>query len=256
VMGFNLGQTLVSQEVAVTADLVVQGLRDGLSGGNSMFTEEEMQAVMEQLQQETAAKQQARAAAAEDAPVETPAPVDTPTSVDPPAPAPVVTPAPVAAVDPTTTLALHNTVRQTVAASESARLGQTVTIPDLTWNAEAAALAQAWADHLLATDTFNHNSNRGPFGENLYWETGSDPATGAERALGSWAAEQAAYTWDTNSCSDVCGHYTLVVWANVSSVGCGAATDGTQTYWVCNYAPPGNLSGQRPYEPAAARRDE
>ena len=48
-------------------------------------------------------------------------------------------------------LAAHNGLRQSVAASESARLGRLVTIPDLTWNADAAAVAQAWADNLLAT---------------------------------------------------------------------------------------------------------
>src|SRR3954452_19021617 len=148
-------------------------------------------------------------------------------------------------------LAAHNQLRQSVAAAESARLGQPVTIPDLTWNAEAATVAQAWVDQLLATNTFEHNANRGPFGENIYWESGSDPSTSAARAFASWAAEQANYTWDTNACSDVCGHYTQLVWAATTSVGCGMATDGTQDYWVCDYAPAGNMGGERPYEPCA-----
>src|SRR5438045_71100 len=79
------------------------------------------------------------------------------------------------------------------------RRGQTVTIPDLTWNPDAATVAQAWADQMLATNTFGHNANRGPFGENIYWESGNDPSTSAARAFASWAAEQANYTWDTNS---------------------------------------------------------
>ena len=194
-------------------------------------------------------------------PVETPAPapVETPPAPETTGPSETAAPAETTApsettattVDPTSILTAHNTLRQSVAASESARLGQTVTIPDLTWDAAAAAVAQAWADNLLATDTFEHNASSGPFGENLYWEWGSDPATSAERALGDWASEQAAYTWDTDSCTDVCGHYTQAVWADTTGVGCGAATDGTQTYWVCNYSPPGNFTGQRPYEPAA-----
>src|SRR5579871_3472619 len=65
----------------------------------------------------------------------------------------------------------HNTVRRNVAAAETQRLGRTVTIPDLTWNADAAAVAQAWANNLAATNTFDHNANRGNYGENIYMET-------------------------------------------------------------------------------------
>jgi len=160
-----------------------------------------------------------------------------------------------AAVSPdeqTTMLSLHNTLRESTAASETQRLGQTVTIPDLTWDPAAAAVAQAWADNLLATNTFEHNANRGPYGENIYWESGSDPATSAAGAFQSWAAEAASYTWDTDTCTDQCGHYTQIVWAATSSVGCGMATDGSKAIWVCDYAPPGNFTGQRPYEPGVS----
>jgi pathogenesis-related protein 1 len=155
-----------------------------------------------------------------------------------------VTPAQQAAM-----LAAHNTLRRTTGSQETQRLGQTVTIPDLTWNAAAAAVAQTWANNLLATNTFAHNANRGFLGENIYMESGSDPATSADRAFASWAAEAASYSWDTNACTDDCSHYTQIVWAGTTSVGCGMATDGTNTYWVCDYAPPGNVVGQRPYEP-------
>jgi FKBP-type peptidyl-prolyl cis-trans isomerase FklB len=64
VIGFNLGQALKSQQIDVTADLIVKGLRDGLGGAEAMFTPEEIQAVMSEFQQQTAAQQQARAAAA------------------------------------------------------------------------------------------------------------------------------------------------------------------------------------------------
>jgi hypothetical protein len=158
----------------------------------------------------------------------------------------------VSPTDQTTMVSLHNTLRQNTAASETQRLGKTVTIGDLTWNPDAATVAQAWADHLLATNTFEHNANRGDFGENIYFESGSDPATSATRAFQSWAAEVSDYNYDANSCAATCGHYTQIVWAATTSVGCGMATDGTTTLWVCDYAPPGNFVGQRPYEPGAA----
>lgn len=150
----------------------------------------------------------------------------------------------------TAVLNAHNTVRRNVAAAETQRLGMTVSIPDLTWNTAAAAVAQAWANNLLATNTFAHNPNLPNLGENIYMESGSDPATSGVRAVQSWASEAMSYTWDTNSCTAECGHYTQIVWAATTSVGCGEATNGTDTYWVCDYAPPGNFDGQRPYEPA------
>jgi pathogenesis-related protein 1 len=155
-----------------------------------------------------------------------------------------VTPAQQAAL-----LAAHNTLRRDVAAAETRRLGRTVAIPDLTWNPDAAAVAQAWASSLLATDTFDYNPDAGNVGENIYLESGADPATSGDRAFASWAAEAASYSWDTDACADACGDFTQLVWASTTSVGCGMATDGTTTYWVCDYAPPGNLTGQRPYEP-------
>lgn len=149
-------------------------------------------------------------------------------------------------------LAAHNTLRRTVADAETRRLGRTVTIPDMTWNAEVAAIAQAWANNLLATGTFEHNPNLGNLGENLFMESGGNPATSGDRAFQGWASEAASYTWDTNACTDVCGHYTQLVWAGSTSIGCGVATNGRDTYWVCDYAPPGNFRGQRPYEPGGA----
>lgn len=151
-----------------------------------------------------------------------------------------------------TVLTAHNTLRRSVAAAETRRLGQTVTIPDLTWNPTAASIAQTWANHLLAIDSLDHNAGRGNLGENLYMEEGSNPATSGDRAVALWAAEASSYTWDTDSCTSVCGHYTQIIWAATTSIGCGKATDGTRTYWACDYAPPGNISGQRPYEPSGA----
>jgi pathogenesis-related protein 1 len=149
----------------------------------------------------------------------------------------------------TAMLAAHNTLRQNTATAETQRLGQTVTIPDLTWNPTAAATAQAWANNLLATNTFAHNPNAPEFGENIFFESGPDPATSGDRAFTSWASEAASYTWDTNACTADCTHYTQIIWAASTSVGCGMATNGTTTIWVCDYAPRGNIDGQRPYEP-------
>ena len=54
----------------------------------------------------------------------------------------------------------------------------------------------------------------------------------------------------------VCGHYTQLVWRNSTLLGCAYARctsnspfQGVPTwdFWVCDYSPPGNWVGQRPY---------
>src|SRR5262249_32622284 len=86
---------------------------------------------------------------------------------------------------------------------------------------------------------------------NIYMETGSSSTGSGDRAFQAWAAEASGYHWDNDSCADVCGHYTQLVWAATTSVGCGKATAGANTYWVCDFAPPGNITGPRPSEPGA-----
>jgi FKBP-type peptidyl-prolyl cis-trans isomerase FklB len=63
IIGLNLGRSLKSQEIPVTPDLIVQGLRDGLGGGPVLLTDEEIQAAMQNFQQEMLAKQQEKSKA-------------------------------------------------------------------------------------------------------------------------------------------------------------------------------------------------
>ena len=157
-----------------------------------------------------------------------------------------VTPAQQAAM-----LTAHNTLRRSVAVAESLRLGQTVLIPDLTWNSQLAAVAQAWADTLLTSAAFEYNPESVNFGENIAIEVDKDPASSGDRAFAGWAAQAAAYDWEANSCSDACEDYLQIVWAGTTAVGCGMATDGITTIWVCDYTPPG-LDDGRPYAPATS----
>lgn len=137
--------------------------------------------------------------------------------------------------------ALHNQARASVNPPAA------TPIPPLVWDPSLYAVAQAYADNCV----FQHSG--GPYGENLYASTGS--STPAD-VVGSWVSEVADYNYASNSCSGVCGHYTQVVWAASQKLGCGVTTcnknspfggGGSWQIWVCNYDPPGNYNGEKPY---------
>ena len=119
-----------------------------------------------------------------------------------------------------------------------------VGFPPLVWSDQLAQLAQNWANHLIATGSFGHRPNN-QYGENLYSVSGG--AAFPAQLVGYWAKEAREYDVRSNACSGVCGHYTQIVWAGTRSVGCAVATDRRQEVWVCNYDPPGNIVGYRPY---------
>ncbi|XP_068122066.1 peptidase inhibitor 16-like isoform X2 [Hyperolius riggenbachi] len=86
----------------------------------------------------------------------------------------------------------------------------------------------------------------------------SGPGLDVEMGLADWHSERNYYNFSTNHCEEgqMCGHYTQVVWASTERVGCGQKfcekvdgfEDGNMYLLVCNYEPPGNFEGQRPYE--------
>ena len=149
-------------------------------------------------------------------------------------------------------LETHNEVRAAVA------------VMPLTWSSTMSSYAQEWANHLANENgcQMQHRAAAGMntlgVGENLYWaspltSTNSPPAIQAitpTQVANAWANEKTDYNYDTNTCADnkICGHYTQIVWKNTTEVGCGMAVcpDNGQI-WVCNYNPPGNYIGQKPY---------
>ena len=85
--------------------------------------------------------------------------------------------------------------------------------------------------------------------------------------VGLWASEWSAYDYASNTCTpppppapQTCGHYTQLVWRGTVNIGCALVTcstgwpfggtppaDPRWDFWVCDYDPPGNIVGQRPY---------
>jgi Uncharacterized protein with SCP/PR1 domains len=141
-------------------------------------------------------------------------------------------PAPAPASLSSDMLAVHNAVR--------ARVG----MPPLAWSDRLAARSQDWADTLLARKQFIHRPNS-TYGENLFEITGATASPA--QVVNAWAAESRNYDYSSNRCSGVCGHYTQIVWGDTKEVGCAVARGGGREVWVCNYDPPGNWAGRRPY---------
>jgi uncharacterized protein YkwD len=136
--------------------------------------------------------------------------------------------------------AAHNMARANVSPPAA------MPIPPLTWSDTVAATAQAWANNCM----FKHSG--GQYGENIFATSGTAKPSDV---VDSWVSEKANYDYANNSCSGVCGHYTQVVWAASLHLGCGVANctqnspfgSGNWQFWVCNYDPPGNFNGERPY---------
>jgi uncharacterized protein YkwD len=126
----------------------------------------------------------------------------------------------------------HNAVRKKVG------------VPPLRWSRSLARHAQSWADRLAAQDCALKHRPSDKYGENLFWS--SQPATASE-VVAEWGSEAAGYDHRTNRCKATCGHYTQVVWSSTKIVGCGVASCGGGDVWVCNYDPPGNIVGRKPY---------
>lgn len=140
--------------------------------------------------------------------------------------------------------ALHNQARAAVVPQPA------TAIPALTWDTKVAAAAQLVA----STCAFQHSGNG--YGENIYASAGSTPTPAT--VVNDWTAEKANYTYASNTCASgkSCGHYTQVVWRGSLRLGCAQKTCTTGSpfsgfptwdFWVCDYDPAGNQSGQKPY---------
>lgn len=141
----------------------------------------------------------------------------------------------------------HNATRA------SARPTPSPALTPVTWDTAAENTAKAYA----AQCEFKHNANRGNLGENLYAATTTTMPT--RDVVKGWSDESADYNYANNTCPQgkMCGHYTQIVWRDTKRIGCATQTCTknspfgaqwpTWQLWVCNYAPPGNYIGQRPY---------
>ncbi|XP_045633781.1 peptidase inhibitor 16 isoform X3 [Ursus americanus] len=140
---------------------------------------------------------------------------------------------------------LHNLYRAQVSPPAADML-------QMRWDEELAAFAKAYAQQCV----WGHNKERGRRGENLFAIT--EEGLDVPLAMEEWHHEREHYNLSAASCDrgQMCGHYTQVVWAKTERIGCGShfceKLQGVEEIniqlLVCNYEPPGNVKGKRPYQ--------
>merc|ERR1712013_556949 len=84
-------------------------------------------------------------------------------------------------------------------------------VPALKLSDKVNAVAQEWADYLIANDGWQHSGNK-KYGENIYMSIGSSAQEQGQRSVDSWYSEIKDYKFENPGYSQETGHFTQVVW--------------------------------------------
>ncbi|KAH9581221.1 hypothetical protein MS3_00000578 [Schistosoma haematobium] len=112
----------------------------------------------------------------------------------------------------------------------------------LKWNYNLAAQAQKLANKCILQHDKRHSDEFRWVGQNI--ALGPTIKSGVD----AWFNEHKLYDYNHNDCMK-CLHYTQMVWAKTTDIGCGVAS--CPKYGlsiVCNYGPGGNWNDEKPYE--------
>jgi len=160
----------------------------------------------------------------------------------------------------------HNDLRSKVAKGKetkgvNGRQPKAANMRQMVWNDELAEVAQRWVDQ--CTNGHDKNRRTGDFtyvGQNWAWTMSwkqEDQTEVAKKMVQMWydevkdIAEASRAKSGSPGSTGVVGHYTQVVWAESSEVGCGWMTSvknkNFENVLVCNYGPGGNMRGSPVY---------
>ncbi|VDL17574.1 unnamed protein product [Hymenolepis diminuta] len=135
-------------------------------------------------------------------------------------------------------LDLHNEYRRQVATGKVSGQPAGSNIHDLKWNSELAKKAQEWANKCIPdhdSKTARRTSQFRYVGQNIAYN--SD----VQKGIKEWFDEHVNFNYYANKCAygKVCGHYTQLVWAKTTDLGCGINMCDYKGFklvnLVCNY---------------------
>src|SRR5688572_21104212 len=134
-------------------------------------------------------------------------------------------------------LASHN--------SERARLN----LPPLQWDPQLAASAAAYGPMLASIGRLQHSPRAMRPGQRENLWMGTRGFFSPEQMVGTWIGERNLFrpgifpaVSRTGNWSDV-SHYTQLIWAGTTRVGCAIHSTPRYDYLICRYSPPGNVDG-------------
>uniref|UniRef100_A0A094ZEH4 Venom allergen 5 n=1 Tax=Schistosoma haematobium TaxID=6185 RepID=A0A094ZEH4_SCHHA len=112
----------------------------------------------------------------------------------------------------------------------------------LKWNYDLAAQAQKLANQCMFQQEIPYSDEFLCVGQNIV------VCPTIKSGVDAWFNEHKLYDYNQNNCME-CLHYTQMVWAKTTDIGCGVAS--CPKYGlsiVCNYGPGGNWTDEKPYE--------
>lgn len=149
---------------------------------------------------------------------------------------------------------LHNEYREKLASGQE-KFPAAANIIALAYDDNLQHTAQCWTIQcVMGHDKCRRTEQFEFVGQNFFWS--SDTNCGTEEmlkvALKGWYDEVTSATESCLKKYDGCsGHFTQMVWAETTHVGCGRVSWSNGCTIVCNYGPAGNKLAAPTYEPGA-----